>query len=98
MVQIGVDVIDTNGVHAQNLHESSITKAVILVAERVHSRLGFVSSRATGLVCDSHDLETVASGVVDEERTLHINGGHGSGQRGGANEASNSPLDLEKVC
>lgn len=97
MVQVGVDVVDTNGVDTQNLHQSSITKAVILVAERVDSGRGVVASRATGLVCDSHDLEAVTSGIIDEERALHVNGGDGGGQRGGANEASNGSLNLAKV-
>lgn len=94
MVQVGVDVVDTDGVDTQHLHEGSIAKAVILVAQGVYSRAGVVASRATRLVGNTHNLEAVASGVVDEERTLNIDGGYGSGQRGGAYKAKKSPLNL----
>lgn len=97
MVQVGVDVVDTDGVHTQHLHESGIAKAVGLVAQRVYSRLGLVAGRTAGLVCDSHDLEPGTGVLVDEERALHINGGHGSGQRGSADEAKDSSLNLEKT-
>lgn len=97
MVHIRINVVHTNGVDAQNLHESSIAKALVLVAKRVDARARVVPSRATGLVGDTDDLVPGASGVIDEKGTLDVDGRHGCSQGGGANEAKDGSLDLQSL-
>lgn len=94
MVHVGVNVVDPDGVDAQNLHESSITETLILVAQRVDAGTWVVSGRATGLVGNTNNLVSSAGGVVDEERPLDIDGGDSCSQRGGANEAKDGSLEL----
>lgn len=94
MVHVGVNVVDPDGVDAEDLHESCIAKTLVLVAERVDAGSWVVSGRATGLVGDTNDLVSGASGVVDEKGTLNVDGGHGCSQGGGADEAKDGSLDL----
>lgn len=94
MVHVGVDVVDTDGVDAENLHESCIAKTLVLVAEGVDARPWVVSGRAAGLVGDTDDLVPGTSGVVDEKGTLDVDGRHGCSQGGGTNEAKDGSLDL----
>lgn len=98
MVQVWVDVVDTDGVDAQHLHEGGVTEAVILEGQSILSRVGVVASAATRLVGDANDLEAVASGVVDEVVALDADGRDGGGQRGGAEEAQDGLHELASVC
>jgi hypothetical protein len=65
VVDVGVQVVDTDGVDAHDLHESSISKASSRVTERVRAVL-LEARAATGLIGDANNLELVASlGVVE---------------------------------
>lgn len=97
MVNVGVNVVYPDGVHAEDLHEGCIAKALVLVAEGVDAGSRVVSGRATGLVGDTDDLVSGTSGVVDEEGTLDVDGRHGCSQGGGTHEANDGSLELLKL-
>ena len=61
VVQVGIQVIHANSVDTENLHESCIPHTLVLVAERILSFLGVVSSTTTGLVGHANNLESLAS-------------------------------------
>lgn len=94
VVHVWVNVVDPDGVDAEDLHESCIAKTLVLVAKGVDAGAGVVSGRATGLVRDTNDLVSGASGVVDEKGTLDVDGRHGCSQGGGAHEAKDGSLEL----
>lgn len=94
MVHVGVDVVDPDGVDAEDLHEGGIAKTLVLVAEGVDAGAWVVSGRATGLVGDTNNLVPGTSDVVDEKGTLDVDGRHGCSQGGGADEAKDGSLDL----
>lgn len=97
MVHVGVNVVDPDGVDAEDLHEGCIAKALVLVAEGVDAGARVVPSRATGLVGDTDNLVSGAGGVVDEKGTLDVDGRHGCSQGGGTNEAEDGSLDLQSL-
>lgn len=76
VVEVGINVVDTNGVHTQDLHQGSVSKAAIFVGQRIGGSI--VTSTATRLVGNTNDLIAVASGIVDKKISLHVNGGNGS--------------------
>lgn len=84
VVQIRINVVDTNGVHTQDLHKGSVSKAAIFVGQRIGRTIE--ASTATRLVCDTDDLVSIASDIVDEVVSLDVDGGNGSSERSGADE------------
>lgn len=80
MVQVGVQVVDANGVDAEDLHESGIADAGLGVAEGIMG-VGGVASRATGLVVHANDLEAVPGVRVDEVPALDLEGRNSGYQR-----------------
>lgn len=81
VVQVGVEVVDANGVDTHDLQKSGITQAGIGIAERILARLGVVSCTAAGLVRNTNKLELVAVivnevGSLDRER---LDGSHDGG-------------------
>ena len=94
MVQVGVDVVNTDGVDAENLHESSIAHASISVGQRVLAIFRLVTSAATGLVANTNDLELVTRVGVVEFVALDLEGL--DGHDGGGGEGRESRLDLER--
>lgn len=94
VVHVGINIVDSNGVDAQNLHESRIAKTLVLVAQRVDAGTWVVPGRATRLVGDTDDLVSSASDVVDEEGSLDIDGRDGCSQGSGADEANGCSLEL----
>lgn len=94
MVQVGVDVVNTDGVDAENLHEGSIAHASISVGQRVLAIFRLVTSAATGLVANTNDLELVTRVGVVEFVALDLEGL--DGHDGGGGEGRESRLDLER--
>lgn len=93
VVDIGVKVVDADGVDTKNLHESSISHTLILVAQRVLSRGRVVTGTTSRLVGHTNNLELVASFGVDEVSSLDFqrrNGAHDRGPKG-----HESGVDLE---
>lgn len=84
MVQVRIDIVDTNGVDAQELHKGSVSETTIFVGQRIGGKV--VASTATRLIGDAHDLVSITSGIVDEVISLDVNGGNGSSQRGSADK------------
>ena len=82
MVDVRAQVIYTDGVDAQNLHQRSIAHANSSIAKRVDAALGLVAGRSSGLVGHTNNLKTVASLGVDEVVALDIQGRDG-GHEGG---------------
>lgn len=80
MVQVGIQVVHTDGIDTKNLHQGSISHADVTVAEGVLALVRLVAGRATGLVGDTDDLETVAGRGVDEVVAFDFHGLHGGGQ------------------
>lgn len=94
VVQVWVDVVNTNGVDTQHLHDGGVTKAGVLFGQRVHSIVRRVASAAARLVCDANDLVSVTSRIVDEVAALDLDGGNSSGQRGSAEKAQDASSKL----
>lgn len=82
MVDIRVKVVDADGVDTKNLHECSITLALLRVAQRVNASLGVVASTASRLVGHTDNLELVASVGVNELLALNLKGLDSSNGRG----------------
>ena len=94
VVHVGVNVVDPDGVDAEDLHESCIAKTFVFVAEGVDAGAWVVASRTTGLVGDTNNLVSGTSGIVDEKGSLDVDGRHGGSQGGGADEAKDGSLEL----
>lgn len=94
MVEVRVHVVDSNGVDAENLHKGCVAKAFVFVGQRIHSARRRVASAATRLVSNTNDLVTITSCIVDKVAALDIDGGDGSGQRGGAEETQDGSSEL----
>lgn len=79
VVEVGIHTVDSNCVHTERLHESSVSKAVILVGQWIAS-ISLVEARATTrLVSDTYDLISISCGIVDEVATLDVNGRYSGG-------------------
>lgn len=77
VVETRRQVIDTDGVNAQTLHESGIPQACIRIAERV---LVLGEARGTaGLVVDTQDLEPITGFTVHKVLSLDLDGNDGAG-------------------
>lgn len=96
VVDVGVKVVDANSVDTQNLHQSSISEALLLVAQRILSSGRVVAGAAAGLVGHSDDLELVASLGVDEVGSLDLEGSDGTNYRGP--KGHEGSVDLEESC
>lgn len=80
MIDVGIQVVDTDGIDAHNLHESSISHARLGLTERIRARV-CKGRAAAWLVSNANDLELVASLGVVELIALDIKGRNGNGQR-----------------
>lgn len=95
VVKVGVNVVDTNSVDAENLHERRITHASISIGQWVLFLIRLVASATTGLVADTNNLELVARVGIVEIIALDFEGFDGADGRGG--ESHESSLDLGKA-
>lgn len=98
VVQVRVDIVNTNGVDTKVLHDGSVTEAEVLVGQRVHAGGRRVARATARLVSDTNDLVTVASRIVDEVTALDFDGGDGSGQRGSTEQAQDGSEELRHDC
>ena len=92
MVDIGIEVVHANGVDAEDLHQGSITLALLRVAQRILAGFGVVTSAASRLVSHTNDLELVASVGVDEVLALNLERLKGADGRGGQGHESRLEL------
>lgn len=91
MVLVGVQVVDTNGIDTHNLHEGSISQASLRIAEGIRAFEGEAGA-STGLICDTDNLELVASLGVVELVALDFQRRNSSDERCGKRDESG--LDL----
>lgn len=96
MVLVGVQVVDTNGIDTHNLHEGSISQASFRIAEGIGAVEGEAGA-ATGLVCDTDDLELVASLGVVEFIALDFQRRYGGDERRGKRDESGLNLCSQKL-
>lgn len=94
MVDIGVNTVDTDSVHSEHLHEGGISKAGVLVRQRILSSIWVKACAATRLIGNTNDLVPIACSIVDKVAALDVNGRHSSGQRGGTEETQDTSRDL----
>lgn len=94
MVDVGIDVVDTDSVDTEHLHESGVAKAVVLVRQRVLANVRVVARATARLVGDTDDLVAVTTVIVDEVLAIDSDDRHGSGQVGSAEEAQKDLDDL----
>lgn len=94
MVDVGVHTVNSNSVYTQHLHEGSVSKAVILVRQRIPSSNLVEARAATRLVGNTNDLVPISCSIVDEVAAFDINGRHSDGQRGGAEDAQDTFYEL----
>jgi hypothetical protein len=94
VVDIGVQVVNTDSIDTENLHESSITQALLLVTQRVLARLGVVSGTAPRLVGHSNDLEGIAV-IIDKASSVNLERLDCRDSRG--TERHECRLDLEEI-
>jgi hypothetical protein len=93
VVEVRVQIVNADSVHAENLEEGSIAEADILIAEGVDLELGVVAGGAAGLVRDTDDLEAVARLGVDKVVVLGDQGRDGGRKRRA--EGDERGLDLD---
>lgn len=84
MAQVRVDVVDSNGIHTQELHKGSVSETGVFVGQGIRRKV--VASTTARLVGDANDLVSVASDIVDKVVALDVDRRDGSGQRGGADK------------
>jgi hypothetical protein len=82
MVEIWVQVVDTNGIDAHDLHEGGISLALLGLAQRIRLGVG-EGSAASGLIGDADDLEFLARLGVVEVLSLDLQRRNGSNERRG---------------
>lgn len=95
VVQVGVQVVDTDGVGTETLEEGSIAHADISVAEGILVVLGIVASAAANLVVETNDLELLAA-LGYEGIALDGEGLDGSSQ--GRTKCDEGRVNLLKSC
>jgi hypothetical protein len=93
VVDVGVQVVDTDGIDAHDLHEGSISETRSGIAEGIRAVL-LEARAATGLIGNSNNLKLVAGLGVVELVALDLHRRNGSNERRG--ERDESRLDLEQ--
>ena len=92
MVDIGVQVVNADGVDTKNLHESGIALALLGVAQGVLAGIRVVAGAASRLVGHTNDLELVTGIRVDEVLALNLERLKGADGRGGQGHESRLEL------
>lgn len=77
MVQVRINIVDTNSVDTEALHQRSITETDLGVGERILAVFWVVSRGSSWLVGDTDNLEALASGLDNEIWTLDGERGEG---------------------
>ena len=95
MVDVGVKVVNTDGINTKNLHKSSISHTGFRMAQRVLSSGRVVTGTASRLVGHTNNLEFVASIGVDEVGSLDLQRRNGIDDRGPKGQESR--LDLNRM-
>ena len=95
MVDVGVKVVNTDGINTKNLHKSSISHTGLRMAQRVLSSGRVVTGTASRLVGHTNNLEFVASIGVDEVGSLDLQRRNGIDDRGPKGQKSG--LDLKRM-
>lgn len=93
MVDIWVQVVDSNGVDAKGLHEGGIAKADVGVAEGVLAQGRIIPRAATRLVGHADDLELLATLGVDKVVALNLQRGNSRHKRGSKSHESSRELN-----
>lgn len=76
VVDIGAQVVHTDGVDTEHLEQSSVTLANLSVRERVLAVGGIVARAATDLVGHTNDLELITTVGIDEAVAVDGQSGH----------------------
>jgi hypothetical protein len=58
--------------HTKLLHQRSISKTHIAIAQWIKTASWIIPRRSTWLVCDTDQLESVSSNRIDEIRALNL--------------------------
>jgi len=66
VVKRRVEIVDTNRVYTQLLHEGCISQTFVAICERIFAVCGIVCSLTSGLVIDTNDHYPLVGGGVDE--------------------------------
>lgn len=82
VVEGWVDIVHSDGIDTEPLHESRISQADLAVGERILSRLWLVSRRSAWLIGNTDDLEALAGLLNNEIRALDGEGLDGRGDLG----------------
>lgn len=66
MVKRRVEIVDTNRVYTQLLHEGCISQTFVAICEGIFAVCGIVCSLTSGLVIDTNDHHPLVCAGVDE--------------------------------
>ena len=95
VVRIGVEVVDTDSVDAENLEQGGITEALVGIRQGVVARRLVVGSGAARLIINADNLEAVASRGVDKVLALNLKRLDSRGD--GCAKRKESRVNLESV-
>lgn len=98
MVDVRIQVVNTDRIDTKNLHESSISHAFVFVTERISSAGRIVTGTASRLVGHTNNLEFVASLGVDEVSSLDFQRRHGADNRGPKGHEGGFDLVRMSIC
>jgi hypothetical protein len=79
MVECGVHVVTPDGIHAQGLHQGSISQACLGVAERI-ALASAICALSAWLVVDTQQHKTITGCGVDKLLIPHFDGVQGGGR------------------
>lgn len=74
VINVRIHTVDSDCIDTERLHESSISKAVILVRQGITSIILVEARATTRLVGNANDLVSISCCIVDKVATLDVNG------------------------
>lgn len=94
VVQVRVDIVDSDGVDAQLLHQRRVSKTDVPIAQRVGAAARVVAGGSTWLICKPDDLEAVVGDRVDEVGASDRDGLDGEGEVSAKREERQDGLQM----
>jgi hypothetical protein len=92
VVEVGVQIVDSNSVDTKNLQQGGVTAADLAVRERILAVAGIIPSASTDLVGHTNNLKLIASVGVDKAAALDGKCRNSSGERGAQGDKSGLKL------
>lgn len=95
MIEIGVQVVDTDSIDTQALHQSSISHTHIAITQWIDTTSWIEARTSTRLVCDTQQLESISCDRIDKISALDLDSLNS--ERGFGAQREKRELDLKKI-